>query len=196
MIESPLISNPGTGEPERPFTRAVPGAARRALPALHKHGATWQHPSLSAGHAPWSEAPLFKSFRCVSFPVCASLSVASLVWCGLSALGSDSQTHSHSALPLGAVWDQRVHGNQQQVLHFYRRCHACGFSQSERPQRAPGVGQTLLRWSEESMRLRGIICNSQPRNGFHLNCNAFLFIYLLTYLFIFFTKSHSAVFSH
>lgn len=47
VMESPQprISNPGTGEPERPFTRPGPGAARRALPALHNYGAAWQHPS-------------------------------------------------------------------------------------------------------------------------------------------------------
>lgn len=155
VMESPQtrISNPGTGEPECPFTRPVPGAARRALPALHNNGAIWQHPPPSAGHAPCREAPCLKSFQCVSFLMCASLRVPSLVWCGLSALGSDSQIHSHSALPLGAVWDQRVQRNQQQVLHFYSRCYPWGLSQSERPKKAPGVGQTLLRWSAESTRL-------------------------------------------
>lgn len=45
-----------------------------------------------------------KSSRCVSLLTCASLRVPSRAWCGLSALWSDSQTHSHFALPLGAVW--------------------------------------------------------------------------------------------
>lgn len=41
VMESPQtrISNPGTGEPERPFARPEPGAARRALAALHNYGA-------------------------------------------------------------------------------------------------------------------------------------------------------------
>lgn len=60
VMESPQtrISNPGTGEPERPFTRPGPGAALHALPALHNYGAAWQHPSPAAVHAPCSEAPL------------------------------------------------------------------------------------------------------------------------------------------
>lgn len=94
-----------------------------------------------------------KRLRCVSFLVCASLRLPSLVWCGLCALGSDSQTHSHSALPLGAVWDQRVQRSQQQVLHFCSHFHPWGFSQSERQKKASRAGQMLLRWSTESTRL-------------------------------------------
>lgn len=43
-----MISNLGTGEPLRLVTRPEPGAARRALPALHNYGAAWQHPSTAA----------------------------------------------------------------------------------------------------------------------------------------------------
>lgn len=157
-MESPQtrVSKPSTGEPERPFTRPEPGAARRALPALpalHNYGADWQHPSPAADHALCSRAPSLKSFQCVSCLMCASLRLASLAWCGLSALGSDSQIHSHSDLPLGAVWDQRLQTSQQQVLHFYSLFHLWGLSQSQRRRKALRAGQMLLRWSAESMRL-------------------------------------------
>lgn len=68
VMESPerRISKAGAGEPERPFTRPVAGAARCALPALHHHGTTWQHPSPSDGPASCrSASPSVPSIRFV-----------------------------------------------------------------------------------------------------------------------------------
>lgn len=142
-------------------------AAPRALAALHHHGATWQHPPLSAAHASWREAPLLESprFHGVRVP---RRRKPCLLWSECTG-ERFTGTLALFTLPLGAVWDQRVHGKQQQVLHFYRRCRAWGLSQSEQPPRAPGVGQRLLRWSVESMRTRAIIGNSYPEEGFHWN---------------------------
>lgn len=92
-------------------------------------------------------------FACVRVPPVLSSRVLS----GLSSLGRESQIHSHSDLPLGAVWDQRVRRSQQQVLHFYSRCHQWGFSQSQQTNAAPGWDERLLRWRFNS-----------SKNGFHL----------------------------
>lgn len=84
-MESPQtrLSSPAAGEPGRLFMRPKPGgAARRALPALHNYGVAWQHPSPTAGHALCSEAPIPKSFPCVSILMRASppFTESCLVW--------------------------------------------------------------------------------------------------------------------
>lgn len=130
----------GTGEPERPSLRDLnPEQSGVHYP----HSTTTErldsilHPLPVMRLCSGSSAFALSPFRLRFVPnVCVppfTRLLSGVVWVHL---GSDSQIHSHSALPLGAVWDQRVQRIQQQVLHFYSLFHPWGPNQSERAKKA------------------------------------------------------------
>lgn len=99
---------PGTGEAECPLTPhqnpeprcAVLRRAARTSRAPPPRSVLTASSPLSAAHAPWREAPLIKSSRCVSFPRCArpSASRASSAVVRVHWGAIHRHTHSQSSL--------------------------------------------------------------------------------------------------
>lgn len=168
----------------------IPGAALccaapRALAALHHHGASWQHPPLSAAHAPWREAPLLESSRCASFArrarPSASRASSAVVRVHWGAIHRRTRT-LHSA-----AW-RRVRSTRPReaaTSFAFLQTLPCTGPQPIRAAAESSGGGTkafkVVRGVNENVCV--IICNSYPGEDFHSKCDVL-------------TKSHCVVFSH
>lgn len=103
--------------------------------------------------------------KCASFPRCARPRASRA---SSAALGSDSQTHSHSSLCLLAPCEINASTGSSNKFCISTDAAVRGASANQRRRRRlGGAGQRLLRWSEESMGARAIMWSSYRGEGFH-----------------------------